>query len=76
LVRKYIFTYAQASYILASAATPLRFTKEHEWIQIDAKSPNTASIGLTDVAEKALGDVVFIEFTTKIGSSVSQGGLL
>ena len=36
----------------------LRYTKEHEWIRIDG---DTATIGITDFAQRELGDIVFIE---------------
>lgn len=36
----------------------LKYTKEHEWISIEE---NMAVIGITEHAQKALGDVVFVE---------------
>ena len=36
----------------------LKFTKEHEWIRVDG---NVAQIGITDYAQEALGDIVFLE---------------
>ena len=39
----------------------VRFSKEHEWIQIEADS-NVVTIGITDFASGELGDIVFIEF--------------
>ncbi len=36
----------------------LKFTKDHEWIAVDG---DIATIGITNFAQKALGDVVFIE---------------
>jgi len=35
-----------------------RYTKEHEWIKVDG---NTGVIGITDHAQKSLGDIVFVE---------------
>jgi len=35
-----------------------RFTKDHEWIKVEG---DTATIGITDFAQKQLGDVVYIE---------------
>ncbi|MBC3844037.1 glycine cleavage system protein GcvH [Streptacidiphilus sp. 4-A2] len=35
-----------------------KYTREHEWLQVDGK---TASVGLTDFAQKELGDIVFVE---------------
>ena len=34
------------------------FTKEHEWINVEE---NTATIGITDYAQSALGDITFVE---------------
>ena len=39
----------------------LRYTKDHEWIKIDG---NTATIGITDFAQKELGDIVYVEIET------------
>ena len=38
--------------------TTLKFSKTHEWAKIEA---NTAIIGISDYAQKSLGDIVFIE---------------
>lgn len=35
-----------------------RYTKTHEWIQVDGKS---VTVGITDFAQSQLGDVVFLE---------------
>ena len=34
------------------------YTKDHEWVRIDG---NKAEVGITDHAQKALGDIVFVE---------------
>jgi len=47
-----------------------KFTKTHEWITLD--SNNSAKIGITDHAQKELGDIVFIELPS-VGTVVSQG---
>ncbi|MGH9404743.1 MAG: glycine cleavage system protein GcvH [Terriglobia bacterium] len=36
----------------------LLYTKDHEWIRVDG---TTGSIGITDHAQKELGDIVFVE---------------
>lgn len=36
----------------------LFYTKEHEWIRVDG---NKGTVGITDFAQKQLGDVVFVE---------------
>ena len=37
----------------------IRYTKEHEWVRLE--DDGTATIGITDHAQEALGDIVFIE---------------
>ena len=46
-----------------------RYTKEHEWIQVKG---NTALIGITDHAQEALGDIVFVELP-KVGAQLNSG---
>jgi glycine cleavage system H protein len=36
----------------------LLYTKDHEWVKVDG---NKAYIGITDYAQKAMGDIVFVE---------------
>ncbi len=43
------------------------YTKEHEWIQVDE---SVGTIGITDFAQKELGDVVFVELP-KLGDHVT-----
>ena len=47
----------------------MKFTKEHEWIEIKG---NIATIGITDYAQKQLGDIVSIDLP-KIGTVVKSG---
>ncbi|RLD24980.1 MAG: glycine cleavage system protein GcvH [Bacteroidetes bacterium] len=47
----------------------LHYTKDHEWIKIDG---NEATIGVTDFAQKELGDIVFVEVDTE-GDELSVG---
>ena len=39
----------------------LRYTKDHEWILLEG---NTATIGITDFAQRELGDIVYVEVET------------
>jgi glycine cleavage system H protein len=39
----------------------LRYTKDHEWIKLEG---NTATIGITDFAQRELGDIVYVEIET------------
>jgi glycine cleavage system H protein len=48
----------------------LKYTKSHEWIRIEADG--TLIIGVTDHAQEALGDVVFLELP-ETGRSVAAG---
>ena len=41
----------------------LLFSKEHEWVKLDGDS---ATIGITDYAQNALGDIVYVELP-KVG---------
>jgi len=47
----------------------LRFHKEHEWVRLDGKR---ATVGISDFAQDALGDIVFLELP-KVGVSVKVG---
>jgi glycine cleavage system H protein len=44
-------------------AENLLYTKEHEWVDYDREN-NVATIGITDFAQKELGDIVFVEIDT------------
>ena len=46
-----------------------RYTKEHEWVDVQGE---IAAIGITDYAQHALGDVVFVELP-KVGAKVEAG---
>jgi len=47
----------------------LYFTKEHEWIRVEG---GTATVGISDHAQEALGDIVFAE-VPDAGRTVSKG---
>ena len=46
----------------------LKYTKDHEWISIDG---NIATVGITDFAQRELGDIVYIEVET-IGETLNE----
>ncbi len=46
------------------------FTSEHEWIKVEG---DVGTVGITDHAQGALGDVVFVELPA-VGKTVSKGG--
>ena len=47
----------------------LRYTKEHEWIRMEG---DEAVIGITDFAQRELGDIVYVEVET-IGKELNAG---
>ena len=48
---------------------PLYFTKEHEWIRVEG---DTATVGISNHAQEALGDIVFAE-VPEAGRNLSKG---
>lgn len=47
----------------------LQYTKDHEWIRIEG---DTATVGITDFAQRELGDIVYVEIETE-GESLGEG---
>jgi glycine cleavage system H protein len=47
----------------------LKYTKDHEWVRV---SGDEAAVGITDFAQRQLGDVVFVELP-EVGRRVKQG---
>jgi glycine cleavage system H protein len=47
----------------------LKYTREHEWIRVES---GEAVIGITDYAQKELGDIVFVDIDT-VGETLSAG---
>ena len=47
----------------------LKYTNDHEWIKVDG---NEALIGITDFAQKELGDIVYVEIETE-GDELERG---
>jgi glycine cleavage system H protein len=46
-----------------------KYTEDHEWVAIDG---DVVTVGITDYAQKALGDIVFVE-TPEVGDDVTAG---
>src|ERR1700683_1349043 len=46
-----------------------RYTKEHEWVNVEG---DTATIGITDDAQKKLGDIVYVDLP-KAGAMAEKG---
>ena len=40
----------------------LKYTKEHEWVKLEG---DIATVGITDFAQRELGDIVYVEVETK-----------
>jgi glycine cleavage system H protein len=50
----------------------LRYSEEHEWVRVEG---TRVRIGITDYAQDALGDIVFVDLPD-VGSEISAGGAL
>jgi glycine cleavage system H protein len=48
----------------------VRYTNEHEWIRVEG---GVGTVGITDYAQKQLGDVVYVELPA-VGRQVTRGG--
>ncbi|MEJ7560368.1 MAG: glycine cleavage system protein GcvH [Pedobacter sp.] len=46
----------------------LKYTKDHEWVKVEG---NEAVIGITDFAQRELGDIVYIDINT-VGEEISK----
>lgn len=57
---------------MSSIPDNLRYTKEHEWVS--ESGSNRFKIGITDFAQAALGDIVYIQLP-KVGESHTQGSV-
>lgn len=49
--------------------TALKYSEEHEWVAV---SGTTVTIGITDFAADALGDIVFVELPA-VGTALTRG---
>lgn len=47
----------------------LKFTKEHEWVKLEG---DVATIGISEYAQKELGDVVYVELPS-VGDTIKKG---
>jgi glycine cleavage system H protein len=47
----------------------LKYTKDHEWVKIEG---TTATVGITDFAQRELGDIVYVEIETE-GDEIAFG---
>jgi glycine cleavage system H protein len=54
---------------MSSIPSNVSYTKEHEWVSIDA---SICTMGITDYAQAALGDIVYVQLP-KVGEKVTTG---
>lgn len=47
----------------------LKYTRDHEWVRLEG---DVAAVGITDYAQKQLGDVVFVDLP-EVGRTFAQG---
>jgi glycine cleavage system H protein len=57
--------------IMSQVPSELRYTETHEWVRDNGDG--TVAVGITDHAQSALGDIVFVELP-EVGKSVDAGG--
>ncbi len=57
---------------MSEIPTHLKYTAEHEWVEV--LSNDKVRVGITDFAQHALGDIVYV-LTPKLGENVRAGGV-
>lgn len=50
----------------------LKYTSEHEWVRVPGESPGAVRVGITQFAQDALGDIVYVSLP-EIGDTVEAG---
>jgi len=56
---------------MSNVPSDLKFTKEHEWVAL-TPSTNVYRVGITDYAQSALGDIVYVQLP-KVGQKLTAG---
>ena len=56
---------------MSNIPADLKYTKEHEWVR-DLATAGTVSMGITDFAQGALGDIVYVQLP-KVGETLTAG---
>ncbi|HEY2273817.1 MAG TPA: glycine cleavage system protein GcvH [Jatrophihabitantaceae bacterium] len=56
---------------MAEVPSDLKYTAEHEWVRV-SEGGRTVRVGITDYAQEALGDVVYVSLP-EVGAKVSAG---
>lgn len=57
---------------MSADTTGLRYTRDHEWARLEPGVGAEVAVGITDYAQDALGDIVFVELPA-VGRRVAQG---
>jgi len=55
--------------LIMSIPSDLQYTKDHEWVKV---AEDVATVGITDFAQKELGDIVYVEIETE-GETLKAG---
>jgi len=63
-----IFGLTKKADIAMNFPAELKYTKDHEWIRVEGSE---ATVGITEFAQRELGDIVYIDVTT-VGKEVTQ----
>jgi glycine cleavage system H protein len=50
----------------------LKYTAEHEWVRTPGESAGSVRVGITDYAQDALGDIVYVQLP-EVGEAVTAG---
>jgi len=59
---------AQSKQIAMNFPSEVKYTKDHEWVRVEG---NEAYVGITDFAQRELGDIVYIDINT-VGEEVKK----
>jgi glycine cleavage system H protein len=57
---------------MSTVPDTLRYAKSHEWVKMEADG--TATVGITDYAQAALGDITYVQLP-KVGAILKAGGM-
>lgn len=50
----------------------LKYTAEHEWVRVPGSAAGSVRVGITDFAQDALGDIVYVSLP-EVGTTVTAG---
>jgi glycine cleavage system H protein len=68
LILKQTITFVNLKLKIMNFPANLKYTKDHEWVNIEG---DIATVGITDFAQRELGDIVYIDVNT-IGETVDK----